>query len=325
MRKIIIHVLACFIFDKKRRKNFRKKYLNYSKLPYKADLLKRVCLLEKQLNLFCARDFPKATGMMRTIQTLNFRLLCEVDRICRKYGLSYWLDFGTLLGAVRHKGFIPWDDDLDISMMKEDYDKFQQIVQNEWGDDSVFALKRVPSVIVKLLYKDFMPTTDQEWIDFVNWRVQKKFFFAMDIFPVYFLKEGVDIETAKKIIQLGQDKKREIYGSEQYSMKLLGQAELFSKQIQKEIEADQRTDYIFNGVDSFSEKPRVWETSDVFPLKEMEFEGRKFFVPNHWHKLLTDYYGDYGELKITHTHLNFENLSHQDYDALLKYKILEEE
>ncbi len=55
----------------------------------------------------------------------------EVDRVCRKYGLKYYADYGTLIGAVRHGGFIPWDDDFDISMIREDYSTFLKVAPKE--------------------------------------------------------------------------------------------------------------------------------------------------------------------------------------------------
>lgn len=61
---------------------------------------------------------------MTELQSVLFDLLCEFDRICKKHGLRYWMIGGTLLGAVRHQGFIPWDDDIDLMMPEEDYRRF---------------------------------------------------------------------------------------------------------------------------------------------------------------------------------------------------------
>lgn len=58
-------------------------------------------------------------------------MLREFDRICRKYNLKYWCIGGTLIGVLRHKGWIPWDGDIDIAMLEKDYDKFKKIVQTE--------------------------------------------------------------------------------------------------------------------------------------------------------------------------------------------------
>jgi lipopolysaccharide cholinephosphotransferase len=62
--------------------------------------------------------------MMKRNWACMIKALAEIDRICAKYGIKYFADWGTLLGAVRHKGFIPWDDDIDISMLRPDYERF---------------------------------------------------------------------------------------------------------------------------------------------------------------------------------------------------------
>ncbi len=68
---------------------------------------------------------------MRRVWRVELAMLDEIDRICRKHGLRYFLVHGSLLGAVRHRGFIPWDDDLDIAMPRKDYDRFLELAPGE--------------------------------------------------------------------------------------------------------------------------------------------------------------------------------------------------
>lgn len=78
----------------------------------------------------------KAT--LRKLQLTQKEILDEIVRVCNKNELTYYLAYGTLLGAVRHNGFIPWDDDLDIWMKREDYEKFVMIAPKELGDEYYF-------------------------------------------------------------------------------------------------------------------------------------------------------------------------------------------
>lgn len=68
---------------------------------------------------------------LRDAQLIMASILKDVKKICDKHNIRYFLDAGTLIGAVRHKGFIPWDDDIDIGMLREDYNEFLSVVKNE--------------------------------------------------------------------------------------------------------------------------------------------------------------------------------------------------
>ena len=72
------------------------------------------------------------TAILHRVQTVELEILREFDKVCRKNNLKYSLAYGTLIGAVRHKGFIPWDDDIDVVMPRDDYEKLKLL----WKDES---------------------------------------------------------------------------------------------------------------------------------------------------------------------------------------------
>ena len=74
-------------------------------------------------------------GIMKRAWAAQLELLSEIDRICKKWNILYFITYGTLLGAVRHGGFIPWDDDIDIIMFRKDYEKFFQVAKDEINED----------------------------------------------------------------------------------------------------------------------------------------------------------------------------------------------
>lgn len=81
------------------------------------------------MNRWSPADCPPASGLLRGIQLLLLEKMKYYTDMLDEYGIPYWLDFGTLLGAVRHKGYIPWDEDVDIAIRREDRDKLMRMVE----------------------------------------------------------------------------------------------------------------------------------------------------------------------------------------------------
>ena len=77
-----------------------------------------------------ARFNPEGS-LLRRQQLIMLEMVTELDRICKKHDVQYFLFWGSLLGAIRHDGFIPWDDDLDVGMLRKDYIKLMKVLPDE--------------------------------------------------------------------------------------------------------------------------------------------------------------------------------------------------
>ena len=93
---------------------------------------------------------------LREIQLASLKALKELKRLCEKYDLKYYLVAGTLLGAVRHRGFIPWDDDIDVAMPRTDYNKLAKVAKKELSEGFFYQTERTdkhsPFFFAKLRY-----------------------------------------------------------------------------------------------------------------------------------------------------------------------------
>lgn len=108
----------------------------------------------------------------KKIWYVELELLKKFDAVCKEHGLTYFADYGTLLGAVRHQGFIPWDDDIDVVMFRDDYAKFQKIAltafsepyfyQNSYTDQQIWAFSKLrDSRTSAIEFPDFPPSFHQ--------------------------------------------------------------------------------------------------------------------------------------------------------------------
>lgn len=139
------------------------------------------------------RDGFYVPSMMKSAWAAQLEILEDIDKVCKKYNLQYFAEWGTLLGAIRHGGFVPWDDDMDICMKRKDYDIFTKVAPKEMSEWYAF------------LNFEHSDEQDYKCDDFLTRlyngnriRVDKPFLdkfhgfpyvAGMDIFP---LQEGVD-------------------------------------------------------------------------------------------------------------------------------------
>ncbi len=121
---------------------------------------------------------------LRRVQLIQLELLTEFDRICRKNGLKYNISFGTLLGAVRHKGFIPWDDDIDVTMPWKDYVKLDEAIKNDLDEEKYYYRTPESEENNHLIFKH-LERKGTLYTKPGRGRLKKQIGVFIDIFPMY--------------------------------------------------------------------------------------------------------------------------------------------
>lgn len=146
------------------------------------------------------RDGFAISELMKRTWAAQLEVLNKVIEICDKYNLTYYAYWGTLLGTVRHQGYIPWDDDLDIAMKRDDYIKFMQVAKEELGEGF-----RIGSCYTDVEYDEaFARITNGSVLTFSNDRMipyhNCPLVVGIDIFPLYYIPRDADELEALKMI-----------------------------------------------------------------------------------------------------------------------------
>ncbi len=232
------------------------------------------------------------------LQGLHARLLeilTEFDEFCRRHELVYWLDFGTLLGAVREKGFIAWDEDVDLAMPATHFAKL--IALGERGElppnlalwlpprtRFYFKEKNILARIVdrNSRYHDAARKPNRQTDDGVH----------MDIFAVWTLPEARFPALRKAAAYFACDWERAANPAVRLVKSLLNRrlraAKIATAMFKRNSVALQDAAHLQHGACL-----QAWRKDEVFPLAEKEFAGRKFPVQKNFHEYLSAVYGDY--------------------------------
>ena len=213
---------------------------------------------------------PTKNKDLRIMQQCDALLLALFDKICKKHGLTYWLTYGTLLGAVRHKRFIPWDDDMDVAMPRVHFDKLLNILRSEF-ETSGFTVSdfNKPGYLIGFGYQHQKTGT---WLDV----------FPVDVFPSTGRLNEIEDELKSKV-----DAYRKCYNKEYSS----SDVEFFASQRKKRFSSEGDYTIMYHGLEYGDYM--FYEEKDVFPLSTILFEGYELPVPCQYELYLKRIFGDY--------------------------------
>ncbi|MBD5642225.1 MAG: LicD family protein, partial [Desulfovibrio sp.] len=237
----------------------------------------------KRINyLHSIKKVPPARGRLRILQKAYLALLLILDEIFERMGLKYWLFAGTLLGAIRHAGWIPWDDDIDLAMLRDDYDKLQKIVLilqkiipnldfTSYFVSHIF-IKGSPIQIDIFPFDLYSAAHAEKGLSSVR-SIVRSFNTTWD-FSENFRLERIINKSPQDIIKMVESAQKGLEKSECGTTFIAGGPE-WANRIKKE-----RVRY-------------VYEYDWVFPLHKATFEHHDLPVPHMSDIILTDDYGDY--------------------------------
>lgn len=242
---------------------------------------------------------------LKVVQNEGLKILVEVDRICKKHNIKYFLESGTLLGAVRHKGFIPWDDDVDIALLRDDYERLIKVLQEELSDQYFLQMHQTdnnfPFGFARILAKKYGIPSKNKF----------KTGLCLDIFPIDNANDNILVNKINifliKVIQ-GLSKSRVAIELSNYNNifwkiavaitmtigKLFPLKFLIMAQKKIAVSSNQKkTKYKCIYSYPFYYLDRLFPSYVYDEIELLDFEGYKFPAYKNWDEVLTIIYGNY--------------------------------
>lgn len=246
---------------------------------------------------------------LRRRQLVMLNILCTIDSICKKHSIKYMLSYGTALGAVRHSGFIPWDDDLDIEMLPNDYKKFLNVVSDELPIGMALQTHRTDSnywgVYAKI--RDCSTTIEEKTGGCLYDKYKYKGLYV-DVFMIepshYKISKFSDILYSNVIIKNAKKLKSPLLTRILLKIPYLLLTTIifpFLRLFSKKSKEYRPSLGSYVGVER-----RLWD--DIKDTKYINFEGYAFPIAINTHSYLMNIYGDYltipnEEDRLVHTEI----------------------
>lgn len=241
------------------------------------------------------------------LKKIQIEILDYVANFCEKNNINYWLDCGTLIGAIRHKGYIPWDDDIDIGMLREDYNKFMEKFNQESNDYKFYTIENNKkfyypigkvlkmntilyepneeyglklNINIDVFVYDNAPDSDKK----VNRMMKTRNFYSkmknVQLFKKSFFESNKLKESIRRILNIVF----KILPKDYFLKKMIKNSKKYSK-----IETKRVGNFV--GIDNFICDKDVFN-SFIY----VEFENKKYKAPIGYDKWLRSNYGDYMKL-----------------------------
>lgn len=261
------------------------------------------------------------------LKKIQLNILNVVSEYCKKSQIKYFLCFGTLIGAVRHQGYIPWDDDIDIAMLRSDYEK---LINDFNGYDSLYKVYTTkntdgfPYPFAKIVFQNSIVEEQSD-------NMQNHIGINIDVFPIDNIPD--DVKQQKKLIR-DIRKQREILdvksivinkGRIFYKNAVLYFGKIIFKHVQIKTIVDKIIKLATNyndctcenvGVTVWGYGEREIVSKNIFDeAVNMKFEGNYYSVPKRYDEWLSSIYGNYMELPPVE-----KQLSHHDFKAYVTDK-----
>lgn len=253
------------------------------------------------------RDGYKVSEKMKKVWAVELDMLSKLLEVCQKYNLKCFADAGTLIGAVRHKGFIPWDDDIDVAMFREDYEKLRAVAQEEFKDPYFFQCAYTDNNYIRghaqlrnsnttaILYGELKKKVKRNYGIFIDIFVldgvfQNRLLLKMQNLIVRTCKEGMNISITKD----EQLNKRQFIEKKVLKMLRMNRIKLYKIMDAALMCSTVEHSEMVAPLGFLHETVKRIRNKHIYDKTEwIEFEFIKIPIPSRYDEFLSNRYGDY--------------------------------